>query len=39
MEPYEIASVAGMAFIAWLVGSKVLGDETRLRLKRKSSSS
>jgi hypothetical protein len=37
MQPYEIAGIAGVAFVAWLVSSKVLDDETRLRLKRKSS--
>ncbi|AIC16100.1 hypothetical protein NVIE_018430 [Nitrososphaera viennensis EN76] len=37
MEPYEIAGIAGVAFIAWLVGSKVLDDEMRLCLKRQSS--
>lgn len=35
MEPYEIAALAGVAFVAWLVGSMVLDDEMRLRLKRK----
>jgi len=37
VEPYEIAGIAGLAFIAWLVGSWVLNDEMHLRLKRKSS--